>query len=1395
MKEALRKKGKYHLSNINSDGEGLPIITAFAGTHTEPVQMLLDSGAMGLFMPAELATKLGLDIRPSTVSVTIGDNSVVQSTGIATLDLQIGPAKYREEVIVLADCPYDIIAGTTFFRKYNGELAYGKNRLTLDNPNAGEKVHVYFGNSTTRLVAERNMTLAPRTEAQIPIVPKVSEHKWLNMGEEERWGTVADTRNNPFKVANGIMRVQEKDSDSFNWVRAINAGDCAIEIKKGETIAHFKPLNTVHEILHMAEENEEEKTEEAETATTEEEINAAIEAKPYLKDLDLANGDNNLTDQQQLIIKKLVLKHHTLWDTAPKTVPEHLPRCDIRLREGTFEHQGRVLPMNPKTRAYLRQVIEEKLKRGIIEPSGAPCSSTVLLIPKPNGGGLRFCIDYRALNKAIAPDAYVLPTIHENLASLSGNKYFSSLDMKEAFWNVPLTQNSKELTAFRTPDGLYMYKRMPMGLKTASAVFCRFIDSVLGDLKWNHVLAYIDDLLIATPTFEKHVEVLDKLFGRMNAARLTLGAKKCSIGKREVQFLGHVVGADGIYPNGNKVKAIEALELPKNCKELEAAMGLMGYYRKFIMNYSTIAEPLRRKRAAPHLWKKNRDGEVTWTDEEKRAFFKLRDALTSDSILKHPEWDQPFELHTDASHSGLGAVLSQRVDGKECVIAYASRALAKTEIPYSVWELECLAMIWATRLFRMYLTNTKFKIFTDSRAAKSLVEANDAAAGGRLLRWRLALTEFEFEVYHRKGEKNGNADGLSRLPINSTSPYGEEPTSIEPRPSLNVIWHDTRKDFLNTHTLQLEGENNDEEIKKPSYFGDKDEEAWTIQDWKKLQQQDELCKHIASQLKTKDEYLAKFYHQEKDSIIYTQKRGAQGKRIIVVPMALRAFILNRYHTLPVSAHRGRTKTGRIIKDRYYWPKMDTDIANWVKACTVCTKRKTPRPVASGSPAIVCDAKRRWQCLAIDLVEAGSTSIEKYAYILTVICLFSRYVIAIPIKSKQAKDVAEALFTHVFAVHGRPESIKSDDGREFVNAGLKRLYRHWNIKPITTGGWRPWSNPVERYHRYLNASMTILSTKYGEDWTSYLQAVVFSYNSSACESTGYSPYYLMHGKEPTLLEDIALQHAHDEEDTEEDIAQIVQRMTEAYKHVRKQQKRMAELNRQRIIKQREGKKKVTYAVNDAVMYWEPVQSKKFDEKQAPNKWKDKWTGPHIIVSVKKGKYDNRYTIMHAKRRKQLQNVKPDKLSPYSPWSAALPSTSPELDSQNKPFKVGTWCAEGNLFIVPLQPPWPFGVGKVLRANDDGTILFQWYRTTGHQATAPYSPMWWDGKKGYHAKEAKKSGHEPYTGVEMDEAWNMEITQGLIAIHSFKLTPAGRLPKPVQDECRTNADIWWPKRQSQ
>ena len=226
--------------------------------------------------------------------------------------------------------------------------------------------------------------MAANTEAKIKVEPSITEHKWRSLNEEERWGTVTDTQQHPFRIANGIMRIRERDDDTYNWVNAINTSNEPIEIRKGDTVGYLKKLHSVFEILHISEnataadrapgDATSDNTRVGDTdAMTEAEIDSLIASKPHLKDLNLLKEHQHLTKEQHLMLKKLIVKYDRLWDTTPKPTPDHLPPCDIKLREDTFEHQGRVLPMNPTTRTYLRSVIEDTLKRNIIEPSMSPC--------------------------------------------------------------------------------------------------------------------------------------------------------------------------------------------------------------------------------------------------------------------------------------------------------------------------------------------------------------------------------------------------------------------------------------------------------------------------------------------------------------------------------------------------------------------------------------------------------------------------------------------------------------------------------------------------------------------------------------------------------------------------------------------------------------------------------------------------------------------------------------------------------------------------------------------------------------------------------------------------------------------------------------------------------------
>jgi hypothetical protein len=623
------------LNNLGDTTAELPLAWIEMGrSKPQLTRTLIDSGARGNFKSEAFARRRQFTATPTTIKVRVADNRSVPAAGTTTVSISLGNENIDVTFVVLADCAYDAILGTKFFYKYSACIDFEERNIRLAIMRDSRKIHVRIPFIPTHipLLASQDVTIAAGTIATVPVTPDptfFNAHECLHLEERNRWGIASSVHGanaNPtianLNIATGIIRLvgnatDASDNDTYNWVSAMNATDTATIIKRGDVIATFRQEDFEHTSITHLNTLETGPTPPTELPQSEVELDAAIASHAYLKDLSLINDTNHLDNLQTMALKRLVLKYHRLWDPAPKPVSPNVPACDIRLREGAeFNHQGTVIPMNPPTRDQLRALIQHKLKRDIIEPSTSPSSSTILLVPKPNGG-VRFVIDYRELNKAVAPDAYTLPAVDESLASLNGNRYFTSLDMKEAFWTVPLNKRSRELTAFRTPDGLFMYKRLPMGLKTASAVFCRFIDRVLGDLKWDSVLAYIDDLLIATPTFKKHLTVLETVFARLDAANITLGAAKCYLAQPKVHFLGHVESADGILPNPDKVLAIEALTLPNDKPSLETALGIMGYYRKFIYNYAAIAEPLRLKLAGPpHTWRKGTDGMISWSEDE-----------------------------------------------------------------------------------------------------------------------------------------------------------------------------------------------------------------------------------------------------------------------------------------------------------------------------------------------------------------------------------------------------------------------------------------------------------------------------------------------------------------------------------------------------------------------------------------------------------------------------------------------------------------------------------------------------------------------------------------------------------------------------------------------------------
>lgn len=360
-------------------------------------------------------------------------------------------------------------------------------------------------------------------------------------------------------------------------------------------------------------------------------------------------------------------------------------------------------------------------------------------------------IDFRKVNSVSEMDAYPLPQITATLDKLRGARYLTTLDLKTGYWQVPLTDDSRPITAFTVPGrGLRQFRVMPFGLHAAPATFQRLLDRVLGLELEPYVLVYLDDIIIATATFDEHLRILAEVFLRLRDARLRPNVKKCQFCRDSLKYLGHVIDHRGIRTDANKISAIQNWSAPTTLRQVRRFLGVASWYRRFVANFSTIAAPLTRLTKKQIRW--------TWGEEEERAFRTLKQTLVSAPVLACPDFSRRFILQTDASKQGLGAVLTQEFEDGERVIAYASRTLNQAERNYSATELECLAVVWGIRRMRDYLEGYQFTVLTDHQSLRWIQRMESPS--GRLGRWKFELQQYNVDIRYRQGSANKVADAL-----------------------------------------------------------------------------------------------------------------------------------------------------------------------------------------------------------------------------------------------------------------------------------------------------------------------------------------------------------------------------------------------------------------------------------------------------------------------------------------------------------------------------------------------------------------------------------------------------------------------------------------------------------
>ncbi|KAL2102439.1 hypothetical protein ACEWY4_001607 [Coilia grayii] len=829
-----------------------------------------------------------------------------------------------------------------------------------------------------------------------------------------------------------------------------------------------------------------------------------------------------LPEPEQVEARNLLRRYHTVFSNHDGDLGcTHLISHDIPLLdEAPVRQRHRRIPPSDyeAVKAHINQLLESQ----VIRESSSPYASPIVLAKKKDGS-LRMCVDYRLLNSKTRKDSFPLPRIEESLDALAGAQWFSTLDLASGYNQVPVLERDKPKTAFCTPFGLFEWNRMPFGLCNAPSTFQRLMQRMFGDQQCQSLLLYLDDIIIFSSSFHQHLQRLEIVLSRLHTEGLKAKLEKCAFFRHQVNYLGHVISHEGVATDPAKIEAVSTWKRPRHVSELRSFLGFASYYRRFVEGFAKLAGPLHKLVADLSSGKAKRgtsqDLGAAWTAQCEESFEALKARLVSAPVLAYADFSRPFILEVDASYSGLGAVLSQEVEGIVRPVAYASRGLRPTErnmSNYSSMKLEFLALKWAmTEKFREYLLGQRCVVFTDNNPLSYL---HTAKLGATEHRWAAQLAAFNFDIKYRSGRSNKNADALSRqymsgasleeyvlpgtvVPVHlqqaTTAPYAEFAAQL----SISVF---PQRSAPEIRALQ----------EADSTLG------LVLTFWRRGSPPT-----AAERLVTPKPALG-FLRQwsrlvEREGVLYRRVFRPDGKEELfqlLLPSSLIPEILQQLHQ--DHGHQGVERTAELVRRRCFWPGLLSDIQQWCRECGRCQLAKDSGPASHSFMGHLL-ASRPNEIVAIDFTQLELTR-NGVENVLVMTDVFSKYTQAVPTRDQRAHTVAQILLHEWFYRFGVPSRIHSDQGRSFESGLIHQFCSLYGVAKSRSTPYHPAGNgQCERFNRTLHNLLRTIPTTQKHDWASCLPQVVYCYNTTPHPTTGESPYFLMFGREPTLPIDFLL----------------------------------------------------------------------------------------------------------------------------------------------------------------------------------------------------------------------------------------------------------------------------------